>query len=89
MSVWTNIEGTVSIYKKDKVSVKEVIYSELTDEAVVNIETEDFPDYYRHTINCMVGLDGYGFIRNYEKFLMKLKPMKCGGLDLSVTLRFL
>ena len=89
MSVWTNIEGTVSIYKKDKVSVKDVIHNELTDDAIVNIETEDFPDYYRHTINCAVSLDGYEFIRNYENFLKALKPMKCGGLDLSVTLRFL
>jgi hypothetical protein len=88
MSVWTHIEGTVSIYKKDKVSVRDVICDTLTDEVMIDVKTEDFSNFYVHTINANVCIDGYDFIKCHEKFIEGLKPIK-GGLDLSVTLRFL
>jgi hypothetical protein len=88
MSVWTNIQGTVSIYKKDRVSIKEVIYNTLTDESMVHVDTEVFPDNYRYHINCNVCIDGYDFIKHYEQFLKELKPIK-GTLDLECQLRFI
>jgi hypothetical protein len=88
MSVWTHIEGTVYIYKKDKVSVKKVIMETLTDEACVHVETIEFADKYFHKLDCNVCIDGYDFIKKYERFLRELKPIK-GYMDLECSLRFI
>ena len=87
MSVWTHIQGNVSIYKKDNVSIKKVVCDTLTDEAIIDIKTEDRIDHYHHVINGRVCLDGYEFIHCYKEFLEALKPMK-GGLYLICELRF-
>ena len=88
MSVWTNITGTLYIYKKDKISVKDVIMETLTDEACVHVDTVEFSDKYFHKLDCNVCLDGYEFIGKYETFLKALKPVK-GYMDLQCSLRFI
>lgn len=88
MSIWTNIEGTVKILKKDKVSVKEVFQNVLTDELCFDLKTEDRKHYWEHYICCKVRIDGESFVERYEDLLYYLSPIK-GGLDLTCSVRFL
>lgn len=87
MSVWTNIQGSVSIARKDRVSIQEVINNTLSDENTLKVHTYGVTDEaYKYDINCDVCMDGYDFIKRHEKFLAALKPVK-GSLDITITLR--
>ncbi len=87
MSVWTNIKGSVSIARRDRVSIQKVIDDTLTDENTLKVEVLNVThDSYKYNIDCDVCMDGYGFIKCHEKFLSALKPLK-GSLDMTVTLR--
>lgn len=88
MSVWTHIEGTVKIHKDEKISIKQLIEDVFTDEFCLDLKTETFPDYYRHTISCNVCFDGWDFVKKHKEFFAALKPMS-GGMDLTFELRFL
>jgi hypothetical protein len=88
MSVWSNIQGSVKIHKKDNVSIKKIIENVFTDEFCLNIDTKTLDDHYIHHINCNICIDGDDFIKHHKEFFDVLKPMK-GGMDLTCELRFL
>lgn len=73
----TIITGYFSIYKKDKISPKEVISKFLTDDFVFKVRIQDLGDKYKYDIeDFIVCLDGNEFIKLYPKFIEELKPIK-------------
>lgn len=86
MSIWTEIEGTVKIRKKDGVSIREVIRNTFTDEFSIDVKTTDDNDCYSHELACSICMDGTDFMDSYKEFLKNLKPVHC---DLTCSVRIL
>ena len=88
MGCWTKIDGYVSIYKKHKVSIKEVVEEIFTDESFVIIDTKDCGDHYHHKFCVNMEIDGDTFVNKRKEFFEALEPIK-GTLDIVCELRFI
>ena len=66
MSDWIELNGRIDIYKKDRVSIKEVITNIYTDDFSLDLDSKDCGEYYRHKFQASVCIDG-GKIRRTSK----------------------
>ncbi len=79
MSIWCQIEGTVTIPKKEKVSVRDLIEEYFSDEYTIKQDSESFNETYIHKISTSICIDGDWFLKQWPSF----------EKDLTATLRFL
>ncbi len=87
MSVWTQIEGTVTIPVRAHVSIRDVIRDVLSDEAVVTEEVRNDDQGNRvHTLSIGLDMEGQDVYPQIPEFISRLKSV---SRDLTFTLRFL
>ena len=86
MSIWAEMDGWITIPKKEKVSVKELIEKHFTDEYTLKQTTKDRDTAWAHTIYTSICIDGGQFLKNWYHFE---KDLKATEKDLTCTIRFL
>lgn len=86
MSVWTNINGTVKIHQNHKVSIARILEDTFTDEVVLSQNTNKEGEYYQHSIDANLSIDGDDFCKRYKEFINHLKAE---SVDITCTIRFL
>lgn len=83
MSVWTSIEGTFIIPKKEKVSLKKVFDTQ-TPEHTIKIKTKEKGLNYEHEVCGSICLD---YLEIYDFFKTFKKETKSLRVDLDINSR--
>ncbi len=86
MSIWTYIEGTATIPKKEKVSIRDLVDRYFGDEFTIGLETESVNEDWRHIFHISVCMEGYEFMKCWALFDGALKATQ---KDITCTIRFL
>jgi hypothetical protein len=85
MSIWTNISGNVKIHKNHKVSIRKILEDTFTDEVLLADKATKEGEYYNHSIEANLSIDGDDFCKKYKEFINNLKA---DSVDITCTIRF-
>lgn len=90
MSVWTEVEGTISVHKSVKISMKESIHLHFDEVSIGVIDSVVVNDYITHTFTFNFCDDGMSAARRVNEFIQKIKNhTKTARIDISATIRYL
>lgn len=88
MSIWSSVEGTVSVRKDSNISIKKILQASY-DEVAVSVDTVMKGDFYEHSIVCRVCLDGEGACEWVRGFISAIKGLeKSARISLELNVRW-
>jgi len=86
MSEWMSMAGMITIPKKYKVSLQKLIKLHFTDEASISVKSESIGEYWYHTFEALLEIDGTNFLKKWPDFEKELHATR---KDITCVLRFL